>query len=110
MPSVLTPVKLFDMAVRKLDRGTQSATDRTITRTIKATLVAVDMAPEAFWGRLGISRTTWYNKANGESGWTADEVARAARILGVSVADLYAGRVPAITWGGGDSNPEPDGL
>lgn len=93
-------------------RPGSTTTDRVITQTIRAALVAVGLEPEEFYGRLGISRTTWYNKIGGESHWTADEVQRAGFILGMEVGDLYAGRVPAVsaTWGGRDSNPQPDGI
>ena len=65
-------------------------TDATISRTIRALVAYHGLQPQVMWEALGVARGTYYDRlANG--GWSAEEVARAADILSVPVADLYQG-------------------
>lgn len=65
-----------------------------ISRTVKGILAFTSTPPEVFWHAVGMSRSTYYNRINGETPWSAADVAQAADALGVTVADLYAGNVP----------------
>lgn len=78
----------------------QTVTDSTISRTIRGIIAFTRMPTGAFRSAAGLSRSTYYNKINGETPWTADEVAHIANVLGVSILDLYNGRVPPDlpTW------------
>lgn len=65
-----------------------------ISRTVKGVLAFTSMPPERFWLAVGLSRSTYYNRINGDTPWSAADVKRAADALGIEVADLYEGRVP----------------
>lgn len=80
-----------------------------ISRTVKAILAFTSTPPEAFWHSVGMSRSTYYNRINGETPWSAADVQHAADVLGVAVADLYDGRIPTglPTWAPRGSNPQP---
>lgn len=77
-----------------------------ISRTVKGILAFTSTPPEAFWHAVGMSRSTYYNRINGETPWSAADVAQAAEALGVTVADLYTGNVPLglPQWDSGNAN------
>lgn len=67
--------------------------DAVIGATVRA-LVSAHRADTGVLARaLGISRNSYYNRINGEKGWHARDVARAAAFFGCSVQDLYDGNV-----------------
>jgi hypothetical protein len=112
---------MVDMRVATAERKHATETDRMISRTIRGILAFTSMPAEAFWHALEVSRTTYYNKINGDSPWTASEVASAADVLGVAVSDLYEGRVPpglprwdptmdTARWPDSDEQPTLPGL
>lgn len=73
----------------------QTVTDSTISRTVRGIIAFTGMPAGVFREAVGLSRSTYYNKINGDTPWTADEVAHIAEVLGVSILDLYNGRIPA---------------
>lgn len=98
------------MAKRRLVVLDGTSADAGISRNIKAVMTLRGVDRFYMCQRLGFSQSAYYTRINGETPWLADEVARAARALGVPVATLYDGLLPAQAsgkWAPWDSNPQP---
>ena len=86
--------------------GAGSATDTTISNTIRALVAYHHVNVSRLALAMGLSRTSFYNRLSGDTAWSAAEVKRAADALGVDVATLYDG-LPVNTWAPRGSNPQP---
>lgn len=56
---------------------------------------------------LGLTRFSLAKKMRGTQAWSATDVAVAADVLGVEVADLFKGLPEQRTWAPSDSNRQP---
>lgn len=72
-----------------------SDTDRKINAAIRRILDHTGETAQALGRRLDIPAASWARKISNRPGyhqrWTADEVARIARAIGVTPNDLYSG-------------------
>lgn len=50
------------------------------------------LVPSQVADRLGMGRSTFYNKLRGKSSWTIDNLCRISRLTGASYEDLVADR------------------
>jgi hypothetical protein len=89
---------------RKVSAG--SATDQTISNTIRAIVAYHHVNVTRLALATGLSRSGFYNRLSGETSWSAAEVKRAADALNVSVATLYDGLAVA----GAGFEPATSGL
>lgn len=78
--------------------------DVVIGRNIHRLMWDRQLTQTAFGPRIGIAQNTLTRKLRGQRGWSADEIAAAARELRVPVGVLF-GLLPDL-----DSNQEPAGF
>jgi hypothetical protein len=96
-----------------MTRGTvtAAAVDQDVYTTISSTITKVmallDWDAERFRLAMGLTRSAYYNRAAGDTRWSAAEVKRAADILGVSVQTLYEGLDLSLVLPHLDSNQKP---
>lgn len=68
--------------------------DVVIGRRVHQLMWDQQLTQVAFGERIGVDQSSLAKRLRGKRGWSTTEVARAAQVLGVSVAYLYAEELP----------------